>query len=107
MKGISNPILYYDFDCTRLVENIDGIYNIDIGYVSNKVSDINIDLFVRNDGSHSAYNVTLTHVTSNIINSSIINMLYPKQVSRIKLKVNKGLITDKGNVMVVLRYDNI
>lgn len=107
MMGISKPTLYYDYDCVRKVDEIDGIYNINLGYISNKINDININLFVKNNGTHSSYNIILTHITSNIIQSSIVKMLYPNQVSMIKLKANKGLVTDKGNIMVVLHYDNI
>lgn len=108
MMGLSNPTLYYDFDCTRKVEKVNDLYNVELGYVSNKVDKVVIELVVKNEGTHNAYDIKIEMTTGDVIYTSVINELEPNKVGRLIIHINKGTaLPIEKSVSVVLKYDNI
>lgn len=108
IEGMSYLKLYYNKACTReLPKNEEGNYIYNSKNIStNAIMPLIINLWCKNEGSHTAYETSLQLVSSDItIELPLLkDKIYSNQVVAFPIKINipKG---DKAEHLTVLRFE--
>lgn len=111
-QGMSYVQLYYNKGCTRELEkDINGNYIYNSTNISNNaIMPLIINLWCKNNGSHTAYDVRLDLITSDIAVTvpEQIDKLYSMQVDKFPIQINipKGDST-KHDIILRTSYDSI
>lgn len=112
VEGRSKLKLYYNKACTRELDKaVDGSYVYkDIILSNNALMPYSATIWCKNDGSHTAYNVTplITETQITVISSTLINQVRSNEIKPLIITFNipKYDLSSK-TIKLVVSYDNI
>lgn len=112
MQGMSYLKLYYNKACTRELEvDAEGNFIYNSRNISNNaIMPLTLNLWCKNIGSHTAYEVQLTQINSDlsIVLPAKQEKLLPKQLIPLSIQITipKG-DTERHNISLRLEYDSI
>lgn len=107
-EGMSYLQLYYNKACTRELEkDVDGNYIYKSNNISNNaVMPLIVNLWCKNNGSHTAYETTLKLVSADIdvVLPPIKDKIYSMQIVALPVKITI-LKNDNKQHNIVLRFE--